>query len=154
MPKVFGDKYFSYIFWGTNLYDGSQNYMGQVIFITTISLFHFFRNSQHPETGVSFKNFFRKCECIRSCYLSVSSILPKKTFENIQFLCFLSFYQQFNLKFVSPIFYQIFIFHQMIAFKNYEKCFFISFEKLFSFSRYSNFCIFVFPSFSARQPLL
>ena len=29
--------------------------------IATLSLFHFFRNSQHPEKGsVSFKNFFRK----------------------------------------------------------------------------------------------
>ena len=51
--------------------------MGQVIFITTISLFHFSRNRQHPETGVSFKNFFRKCECIRSCYFPILSNLLK-----------------------------------------------------------------------------
>ena len=34
------------------------------------------------------------------------------------------------------------------------KMFFISSKKLFSFSRYSNFCISVFPSFSSCQPLL
>ena len=43
--------------------------------ITTISLFHFIRNSQHPEKwDVSFKNFFRKCECISFC-LPLSSNL-------------------------------------------------------------------------------
>ena len=34
------------------------------------------------------------------------------------------------------------------------KIFFISSKKLFSFSRYSNFCISVFPFFSPCQPLL
>ena len=39
---------------------------------TTLSLFHFFRNSQHPEKcGGSFKDLFGKCECI-SCYLPTS----------------------------------------------------------------------------------
>ena len=43
--------------WGSNIY----------YHITTLSLFHFFRNSQHAEKGsISFKNFFVKCECI-SC---------------------------------------------------------------------------------------
>ena len=38
-------------------------------------IFYFFRNSEHPENwSVSFKNLFRKCECI-SCYLPVSSNL-------------------------------------------------------------------------------
>ena len=37
--------------WGSNIY----------YYITTLSLFHFFGNSQHLEKwGVSFKNFFRK----------------------------------------------------------------------------------------------
>ena len=41
--------------WGSNIY----------YYITTLSLFHFFRNNQHSEKwSVSFKNFFRKCECI------------------------------------------------------------------------------------------
>ena len=52
-----------------------------------------------------------------------------------------------RLKLLS-IFYQIFIFHQMIAFQKLWKMFFISSKKLFSFSRYSIFCIFIFPLFS------
>ena len=48
---------------------------GGVIFITILLHYHFFRKSQHPEKwSVSFKNFFRKCECI-SCYLPISSNL-------------------------------------------------------------------------------
>ena len=42
--------------------------MGGVIFITTLSLFHLFRNSQHPE-----------CESISSCYLPISSYVLKKS---------------------------------------------------------------------------
>ena len=52
-----------------------------------------------------------------------------------------------KLKLVSAIFYQIFILYRMITF-------FISSKKLFSFSRYSDFSISVFPSFSPGQPLL
>ena len=52
-----------------------------------------------------------------------------------------------RLKLVPAILYQIFIFHQMIALQKLWKMFFISSKKLFSFSRYSHFCIFVFPSF-------
>ena len=52
-----------------------------------------------------------------------------------------------TLKLVSAFFYQVFIFHQMIALQKLWKMFFLSSKKLFSFSRYSNFCIFVFPSF-------
>ena len=54
--------------------------MGELIFITTISSFNFFRNSQHPEkSSVSVKNIFRKCECISSCYLPISSNLLKNS---------------------------------------------------------------------------
>ena len=54
--------------------------MGGVIFITTISLFDFFRNSQHPEKwSVSVKKFFRKYECISSGYLPISSDLLKNS---------------------------------------------------------------------------
>ena len=42
----------------------------------------------------------------------------------------------------------------MLALQKLWKMFFISSKKLFSFSRYSNFCIFVFPSFFSRHPLL
>ena len=58
------------------------------------------------------------------------------------------FFQLYFLKLVSAIFYQIFIYHQMIALQKIWKMFFISSKKLFSFSRYSSFCIFIFPSFS------
>ena len=44
-------------------------------YITTLSLFYCFRNSQHPEKwSVSLKNFFRKCEC-SIFYLPISSNL-------------------------------------------------------------------------------
>ena len=48
---------------------------------------------------------------------------------------------------LPTIFYQIFISHQMIALQKLRKMFFISSKKLFSFSRYSNFCISIFPFF-------
>ena len=52
------------------------------------------------------------------------------------------------LKLLFTIFYQIFISHQMIVLQKLWKMFFISSKKLFSFSKYSNFCISAFPSFS------
>ena len=51
------------------------------------------------------------------------------------------------LKLVSAIFYQTFIFHHMIALRKLIRRIFISSRKLFSFLRYSNFGIFVFPYF-------
>ena len=71
------------------------------------------------------------------------------------FLLLISFYTSENrkplvfwyLKLVYAIFHQIFIFLQMIALQKLWKMLFISSKKLFSFWRYSNFCIFVFPSF-------
>ena len=56
------------------------------------------------------------------------------------------------LKLVSAIFYWIFFSHQMIALQKLWKMFIISSKKLFSFSRYSDFCISIFPSFSTCQP--
>ena len=50
-----------------------------------------------------------------------------------------------SLRFVSAIFTEFLFFHQMIA---------LSPKKLFSFSRYSVFCISVLPSFSTCWPLL
>ena len=58
------------------------------------------------------------------------------------------------LKACVPYFCQIFISHQMIALQKLWKMFFISSKSLFLFSRYSSFCISVFPSFSPCQPLL
>ena len=51
-----------------------------------------------------------------------------------------------SCKLVSAIFYQIFIFSPNDSPSKTMKNVFISSKKLFSFSRYSNFCIF-FPSF-------
>ena len=49
---------------------------------------------------------------------------------------------------LCPLFFIKFSFHtKWYPFKNYEKMFFISSKKLFSFSRYPNFCISVLPSF-------
>ena len=53
-----------------------------------------------------------------------------------------------------PLAYQIFISLQMRALQKLWKILFISSKKLSSFSRYSNFCISIFPSFSPCQPLL
>ena len=57
------------------------------------------------------------------------------------------------LKLLSAFVYQMFIFHQMITLQKLWKMFFISPKKLFSFSRYSIFHIFVFLSFFPCQPL-
>ena len=77
--------------WGElKSYGWSKNHMGGVIFTTTLPLFHFFRNSQHSEKwSVSFKNFLRKCEYIRSYYLLISSNLLKSPLEKLHFLCLL-----------------------------------------------------------------
>ena len=65
------------------------------------------------------------------------------------------FYPYFDLlKLVSTISNQIFISHQMIVLQKLWKMPFISSKNPFSFSRYSNFCISIFPSFFSCQPLL
>ena len=51
-------------------------------------------------------------------------------------------------------FCQIFIFHQTLALHKLWKMFFISSKKLFSFLRYSNFCIFVCRFFFPCQPFI
>ena len=53
----------------------------------------------------------------------------------------------YPLKLVSAIFYQNFIFHQMIALQKLWKMFFISSKKLFSFLRYSSFLYIRLPLF-------
>ena len=47
-----------------------------------------------------------------------------------------------------------FYYSLMIVLQKLWNMFFISSKKLFSFSRYSSFCISIFPSFSPCQPLL
>ena len=49
---------------------------------------------------------------------------------------------------MSAFFNQIFISYQMLAIQKLWKMFFIASKRLSLFSRYSNFCISVFPSFS------
>ena len=80
-PTIKGDLIWKFpkILWGPNFFLdlwGDKTLLGGAIFIIIISLFHFFRNSQHQENWkVSVKNFFRKCECISCCYLPIFSIL-------------------------------------------------------------------------------
>ena len=59
-----------------------------------------------------------------------------------------------TLKLVPAIFIKFLFFHQIIALQKLWKMLFISSKKLFSFSRYSIFCISVLPSFSTCQPML
>ena len=74
MPKFCREKFFLHLWGDLKIY-------GRVIFVTTLSLFHFFRNIQPLETwSVYFKNFFRKRECI-NCYMSISSNLLKRSFR-------------------------------------------------------------------------
>ena len=58
------------------------------------------------------------------------------------------------LKLVSAIFIKFLFFHQMIVLQKLSKMLFILSKKVFSFSRYSIFCISIFPSFSPCGPLL
>ena len=108
---------------------------------------------------------FRKSKKIHRCfsifadasiYLTLSMRKSMTSCANINGDNFLSkqeFFMKLTLKLMSAIFYQIFIFNQMIALQKLWKMFFISSKKLFSFLRYSSFCISVFPSFSPCQPL-
>ena len=113
--------------------------------------------------SASLSNFYEKCQITTISsygvflqYLTEENIfievISLYNFFDIQFSFFI--YLFFRLKLGSAIFYQIFIFHQMIALQKLWKMFFISSKNLFSFLRYLNFCIFIFPSFFPWQPLL
>ena len=70
---------------------GELKLYGGVIFVTTLSLFHLFRNS-YPTLKSKlffFMNFFSKWECIRSCCLPTSWNLLKKSFRKTSLLCLL-----------------------------------------------------------------
>ena len=73
-------KYTNMHLWGDKALWRELKLYGGVIFITIVSLFHLFRNIQHPaKRSDFFKNFFEKWQCIRSCYLQISSNLLKKS---------------------------------------------------------------------------
>ena len=109
----------------------------------------------YPPFTFLYVNLISLCNQFQNSYfLSCHRTKRDKTFMTFlarPFLNFPLFFLPLFLKVVCAVFYQIFIFNQMIALQKLWKMFFISSKKLFSFSRYSNFCISVFPSFS---PLL
>ena len=90
-------------------------------------------------------------------FLALRSTLTwKKIFvRNFPFQRIHSFPLPTPLKLVSAFFIKFLFFHQNIALQKLWKMFFVSSKKLFSFSRYSDFCIFSssFPHFpdSKRQ---
>ena len=95
--------------------------------------------------------FFLRVSPLKVCGNYVGT---KSTFKAAKKLTPSQFCSKNALKLVSAIFYQSFIFHQMIAPRKLWKMFFIFIKKLFSFARYSNCCFSDFPSFSPCQPLL
>ena len=76
------------------------------------------------------------------------------TAPNIKLLTEMLGFPKINLKLLSAIFVKFLFFHQMIGLQKLWKLLFISSTKLFSFSRYSIFCISILPSFSACRSLL
>ena len=56
-------------------------------------------------------------------------------------------FNMFNSTFHYKLITQIFVFHQMKDFQKLWEMFFISSKKFLTFSRFSNFCILIFPSF-------
>ena len=71
--------------WGDKLLWGELELNG----VSNLSLFHFFRNSQHPENWTSsFKKFFTKCEWIRTCYLPILKFTTKVLKKNFTFCAF------------------------------------------------------------------
>ena len=127
-----------------------------------------FNNPRFASSNLSYSYFLKKCHNYDTFTLAIGLIIL--TFQHlINVLSNWKFVTRFlpdlvgicnfsrkilYLKLVSAIFYQIFISHQMIAYQKLWKMFFISSKKFFSFLRYSNFCISVFPSFFPCQPLL
>ena len=68
--------------------------------------------------------------------------------------CIILLYPLNCLKLVSAIVIEFLFFHQMIVLQKLWKMLFISSKKLFSFSRYSIFCISILASFFTCRPLL
>ena len=96
---------------------------------------------------ISLAKFYGRCNTFSKIYSRIC--FPNKT-EDVNLTLFLygiKKNESKTIKLVSAIFYQLFISPQMIADQKLWKMLFISFKKLFLFSRYSNFCICIFPSF-------
>ena len=106
------------------------------------------RSFSHFENWLSWRNK-ALCSVDRLCQLLYLFKVNNWNFRKSCEICSKLIIKSPKLKLVSAIFYHIFIFHQMVALQKLWKIFFISSKKLVSFSRYSNFCIFVFPSFSS-----
>ena len=85
--------------------------------------------------------FYRKCKTISNIGLHFLMFFHKLIIISLSH--YYSSQSLSCLKLASAIFYQIFIFHQMIALENYEKCF--SFHQKISF-RSRDIQIFVFLS--------
>ena len=75
-------------------------------------------------------------------------IIVQKLYQKLLLLLLL------QLKLVSTVFIKVLYFRQMIALQKLWKMLFISSKKLFSFWKYSIFCISLLPSFSNCRPLL
>ena len=80
----------------------------------TITLFHFFRNSQHLEKGsVSVKNFFRKLEYISSCNLPISSNVLKNSLRKVSLFVLFELLSMYDLLLPRSmnglIFFQVFL---------------------------------------------
>ena len=90
------------------------------------------------------------------CFINSECILPNwyRWYCNSPFAprCVVSRFSSALI--VSAIFTKFLFFHQIIALQKLWKMLFISSKKLFSFSRYSIFCISVLPSFSTCRSLL
>ena len=106
---------------------------------------HSIRTLYHKEVCKNYIEFF--CRSKGSmCSMCIYRTFRKYLLKNITELLKNIFRNISNpLKLVSAIFYQNFIYQQIIALQKLWKILFISSKKLFSFSRYWHFCIFVFP---------
>ena len=124
-----------------NLTNFTGKRMCRSIFLIEFQTFFLFKRDTPTQVfSVRLAKFFGTSSFIEHLWWLLLSLF-KKPYENC-------------LKLLSAIYYQIVIFHQMIAVQKLWKMFFISSKKLFLLSRYSNFCIFDFPCFFPCQPLL
>ena len=119
------------------------------------------KTSQHWATKSDETSWSRRlafyCTRISHLRLFVNKIKKENSDNSINLKfpwCFPLSYNSFNLKkLVFAIFIKFLFFHQMIVLQKLWKILFITSKKLFSFLRYSIFCISVLLSFPTCQPL-